>query len=292
MKEKIGFIGLGIMGRAMAANLVKAGYEVCVYNRTREKTTPFAEHGCGVSYTPKQLASWCDVLITMVSDPAAVDDVMLGPNGGFSGLSKGKTFINMSTVSPEYTRQLAGKCEKSGIIFLDCPVSGSKPLAEAGTLVILAGGDDAEIIRREPLLLSMGSKVIHAGPHPSGSYLKLSVNLAMAHMTSAIAEGTAFAEACGINPALLFDTLEANPALNCKYFSMKRNALLSKKFIPVFPLKHMLKDARFVMSVAEQKNLNIPVTKEILALIEKSASKGHGDDDISAMYEGLDHKTK
>ncbi len=290
MKEKIGFIGLGIMGRAMAACLVKAGYNVCVYNRTREKTVPFAEQGCGVSYTPKQLAGWCDVLITMVSDPAAVDAVMLGENGGFAGLAKGKTYINMSTVSPEYTKQLASKCQSAGITFLDCPVSGSKPLAEAGTLVILAGGEDSDIIRYEPLLLAMGKKVIHAGPHPSGSYLKLAVNLAMAHMTSAIAEGTAFAEACGINPALMFDTLEANPALSCKYFNMKRNPILEKKFTAAFPLKHTLKDIRFVMSVAEQKNLGIPVTEQVLKLIEKSVSLGHGDEDISAMYEGIGKK--
>ena len=286
-KDKIGFIGLGIMGRAMAANLVKAGYDVCVFNRTREKTVPFAEHGCGVSYTPKQLAGWCDVLITMVSDPAAVEAVMYGENGGFAGLSKGKTYINMSTVSPEFTRQLAEKCSKEEITFLDCPVSGSKPLAESGTLAILAGGDDAAIIRYEPLLLSMGRKVIHAGPHPSGSYLKLAANLAMAQMTSAIAEGTAFAEACGINPALLFDTLEANPALCCKYFAMKRVPMLEKKFTPAFPLKHMLKDARFIMSAAEQHNIELPVSAQVLALIEKSAAKGHEDEDISSMYEGL-----
>ena len=287
MKDKVGFIGLGIMGRAMAANLVKAGYDVCVYNRTREKTVPFAEHGCGVSYTPKQLAGWCDVLITMVSDPAAVDAVMEGTNGGFAGLSKGKTYINMSTVSPEFTRQLAEKCAAAGITFLDCPVSGSKPLAEAGTLAIIAGGDNAAIIRYEPILLSMGRKVIHAGPHPAATYLKLSANLAMAHMTSAISEGTAFAESCGINSALLFDVLDSNPALSCKYFAMKRNLLIEKKFTPAFPLKHMLKDARFIMSAAEQHNLELPVTAAVLDLIEKSAEKGHANEDISAMYEGL-----
>lgn len=286
-KKKIGFIGLGIMGQAMASNLLKAGYEVCVYNRTREKTASFAEKGCGVSYTPKQLAGWCDVLITMVSDPAAVDAVMEGPNGGFEGLCKGKTFINMSTVSPEFTRQLAEKCSKAGIIFLDCPVSGSKPLAEAGTLVILAGGEEAEICRHEPILLSMGRKVIHAGKAPAGSYLKLCVNLVMGHMTSAIAEGTEFAEACGINPALMFDTLDANPALQCRYFSMKRPLLLDKKFPPAFPLKHMLKDARFIMSAAEQKQAYIPVTESVLALLEKSNNMGYGSEDISAIYKGL-----
>ena len=291
MSGKTGFIGLGIMGSRMAANLVKKGFEVCVYNRTREKTEPFKQQGCGVSYTPKQLAGWCDTLIVMVSDPAAVEAVMEGENGGFAGLSKGKTLINMSTVSPEFTRQLADKCSKSGINFLDCPVSGSKPLAEAGTLVILAGGSTQDIKRNEKLLLSMGGKIIHAGPAPAGSYLKLCVNLVMGHMTSAIAEGTSFAEACGVNPALVFDTLEANPALQCRYFNMKRQPLLEKKFTPAFPLKHMLKDARFIMSVAEQKDIDIPVTSAVLEILEKSAEKGHGDEDISAMYEGLEiHK--
>ena len=287
MSSKIGFIGLGIMGSRMAANLVKKGFEVCVYNRTREKTEPFKQQGCGVSYTPKQLAGWCDTLIVMVSDPAAVEAVMEGENGGFAGLSRGKTLINMSTVSPEFTRQLAEKCAAAGINFLDCPVSGSKPLAEAGTLVILAGGTEQDVKNNKNILLAMGGKIIYAGTAPAGSYLKLCVNLVMGHMTSAIAEGTLFAEACGVNPALVFDTIEANPALQCKYFNMKRKSLIEKKFPPAFPLKHMLKDARFIMSAAEQKEIDIPVTAAVLELLEKSAGKGHGEEDISAMYEGL-----
>lgn len=287
-KHKIGFIGLGIMGRGMAANLIKAGYEVAVYNRTRSETKPFAEKGCGVAYTPKQLASYCDTLIIMVSDPVAVDAVTEGPDGAFSGLIPGKTMINMSTVSPEYTKKLAGKCLISGINFLDCPVSGSKPLAETGNLVILAAGKEDCVKRNEEILRAMGLAVIYAGEVPNATYLKLCVNLVMGQLTTAIAEAAHLAEACKIDPALIFQVLDTNPALQCKYFNMKRDSILNKKFPPVFPLKHMLKDARFVMSTAEQKKVNLPVTKTMLELYEKSAKLNHGDEDISAVYMGLD----
>ena len=153
---RIGFIGLGTMGREMAMNLVKAGFKVSVYNRTRKRTIEFADLGCEVAATPRALAKLCDLVITMVSDPAAMDAVIEGPEGVSSAFAGGNTLINMSTLSPDYTSALAKKCFVAGVNFLDCPVSGSKGAAEGSQLVILAGGKKDIVEKFSPVLKAMG----------------------------------------------------------------------------------------------------------------------------------------
>ena len=284
---RIGFIGLGIMGRAMAMNLLKAGFQVSVYNRTRERTTEFADNGCQVASTPRALAKMSDTVITMVSDPAAMDAVMEGPEGVLSAFSGGNSLINMSTLSPDYTSALAKKCFIAGVNFLDCPVSGSKGAAENAQLVILAGGDKAIVAKLSPLFKAMSRTVIYAGPAPSGTALKLCTNLVVAQLTTAITEAAALAEAQGIDPALVFDTLAENPALNCAYFGLKKNNILNKDYPPAFPLKHMLKDARFMLAEAAKKKLELPVTAAAERLMEKSYNSGYGDLDLSVMLRNL-----
>lgn len=284
---RIGFIGLGIMGRAMALNLVKAGFQVSVYNRTRQRTTEFADMGCEVASTPRALAKLSDTVITMVSDPAAMDAVLEGPEGVLGAFSGGNTLINMSTVSCEYTKALAAKCRAAGVNFLDCPVSGSKPAAESGQLVLLAGGDEAVVKKLDPVLKAMGRAVIHAGQPPAGTALKLCVNLVLAHMTTAVAEGAALAEAQGVDPALVFRTLAENPAMNCGYFALKMNNLVNKDYPPAFPLKHMLKDARFMLSEARAKGLELPVTQAVAGLMERSYNSGYGDKDLTVIHRNL-----
>ena len=289
---RIGFIGLGIMGRAMAMNLVKAGFQVSVYNRTRQRTSEFADIGCEVASTPRALAKMSDTVITMVSDPAAMDAVLEGPEGVLGAFRGGNTLINMSTVSSDYTKALAAKCRVAGVNFLDCPVSGSKPAAEGAQLVILAGGDEAVVKKLEPVLLAMGRAVIHAGPPPAGTALKLCVNLVLAQLTSAAAESAAFAEAQGIDPALVFRTISENPAMNCGYFALKRDNLLRKDYPPAFPLKHMLKDARFMLAEARARGLELPVTAAAAALMEKSAESGYGDKDVTGIHRNLTEPLK
>jgi 3-hydroxyisobutyrate dehydrogenase-like beta-hydroxyacid dehydrogenase len=275
------------MGRAMALNLLKAGFQVSVYNRTRERTTEFADKGCQVASTPRALAKMSDTVITMVSDPAAMDAVLEGPEGVISAFMGGNTLINMSTLSPAYTAALAKKCFIAGVSFLDCPVSGSKPAAEAAQLVILAGGDKAVVDKLAPVLKAMGRSVIYAGPAPAGTALKLCTNLVVAQLTTAITEAAALAEAQGIDPALVFDTLAENPALNCGYFALKKSNVLKKEYPPAFPLKHMLKDARFMLAEAAGKKLELPVTAAVEKLLEKSYNSGYGDLDLSVVLRNL-----
>ena len=287
MPPRIGFIGLGIMGRAMALNLVKAGFQVSVYNRTRGSTAEFAGLGCQVAATPRALAKTSDTVITMVSDVAAMEAVLEGPEGVLGAFMGGNTLINMSTVSPEYTAALAKKCFIAGVEFLDCPVSGSKPAAEGAQLVILAGGKKETVEKLTPVLKAMGRAVLYAGPAPAGTALKLCMNLIVAQLTTALAESAALAEAQGIAPGLIFDALEQNPALNCGYFKLKKDNILKKEFPPAFPLKHMLKDARFMLAEAGRKKLELPVTAAVEKLMAKSYNNGYGDKDLSVILATL-----
>ena len=284
---RIGFIGLGIMGRAMALNLHRAGFQVSVYNRTRSRTTEFADLGCQVASTPRALAKMCDTLITMVSDPAAIDEVMEGPEGAASAFQGGNALINMSTLSPDYTAELAKKCYAAGVVFLDCPVSGSKAAAEKGQLVILAGAEKPALERFTPVLKAMGKEIVHAGLPPAGTALKLCVNLIVAQLTTALAESAALAQAQGIDPALIFETLAHNPAMNCGYFSLKKDNILKREFPPAFPLRHMLKDARFMLAEAAKRRLELPVTAAVERLMTKSYNSGYGDKDLSVVLDTL-----
>ncbi|MGD9641663.1 MAG: NAD(P)-dependent oxidoreductase [Elusimicrobiales bacterium] len=284
---RIGFIGLGIMGRAMALNLHRAGFQVSVYNRTRSRTTEFADLGCEVASTPRALAKMCDTIITMVSDPAAIDEVLGGPEGAASAFQGGNALINMSTLSPDYTAGLAKKCYAAGVVFLDCPVSGSKAAAENAQLVILAGAEKSALERFTPVLRAMGKEIVHAGLPPAGTALKLCVNLIVAQLTTALAESAALAQAQGIDPALIFETLAHNPAMNCGYFSLKKDSILKREFPPAFPLRHMLKDARFMLAEAAKKRLELPVTAAVERLLTKSYNSGYGDKDLSVVLDTL-----
>lgn len=287
LPPRIGFIGLGIMGRAMAMNLVKAGFRVSVYNRTRRRTMEFADLGCEVAATPRALAKLADTVITMVSDPEAMEAVIEGPEGVASAFAGGNTLVNMSTLSPDYTAALAKKCFLAGVTFLDCPVSGSKAAAESGSLVILAGGEKAAVARLSPVFKVLGRSVVYAGPAPAGTALKLCVNLVVAQLTTGLAEAAALAQAQGIAPELVFETLSANPALNCGYFTAKKDKILQKDFSPDFPLRHMLKDARFMLAEAAKKKLALPVTAAVVSLMEKSYNSGYGEKDLSVVLSNL-----
>ena len=169
MSEKIGFMGMGIMGAAMAGNILKAGYSVTVYNRSLEKTEPLASMGAAVARSPHELARTSDIVIAMVTGPEALDNLLWGPDGACSEFDGGKVFINMSSVTPQYNRHLARKLASTGVVFIDAPVSGTKKPAEEGTLVILAGGPQDRVQALDPLFLAMGKKVIYLRADRSGT---------------------------------------------------------------------------------------------------------------------------
>lgn len=287
---RIGFIGLGIMGSAMAKNLHKAGYQVAVYNRDRSKTRPFAEMGCDIVPMPKDLAGRTNIIIAMVTDPAALSGVLEGPSGWFAGPVHGQTLINMSTVSVSCTKKLSRRCLSAGVKFLDCPVAGSKAQAEKAELVLLAGGDPADVDRLKPFLLKMGKAVVYTGQAGNGTALKLSMNLIVAQMTTGLAESTALARALDINPALIFDVIRESPAIDCGYFRIKEKALLNEDFSPAFSLKNMLKDVKLMLGEAGEKTLKLPVTDAVRQLMEKSILQGNGNCDLSVVVKSLENR--
>jgi 3-hydroxyisobutyrate dehydrogenase len=288
MNQKVGFMGLGIMGTPMAANLLKAGYPVMVYNRSPEKADPLVQQGAGLASTPKALAKAADVVIAMVTGPEALGDLLWGPDGAGGAFNHSKVFINMSSVSPRYTRDLGQELEPSGVTFIDAPVSGTKKPAEDGALVILAGGVKDRVKELEPLLLAMGKKVIYCGPVGQGSMMKMFVNLLLAMMMEGFAEVLNFGHLGGLSLEAMLDTVFSGP-LNCALFQMKAANLQNRTYPPAFPLKHMTKDAKFVVDTAFELGAPVPVGQTLLHLYNTGVAQGWGDEDVSAIAKVLEH---
>jgi len=288
MKQKVGFMGLGIMGTPMAANVLKAGYPVMVYNRTPEKAEPLVKQGAGLALSPKALVKTADVVIAMVTGPEALGDLLWGPDGAGGAFSHNKVFINMSSVPPRYTRELAGELEPSGVTFIDAPVSGTKKPAEDGTLVILAGGPEDQIKMLSPLLLAMGKKVIYCGPAGQGSMMKMFINLLLGLMMEGFAEALNFGRLGGLDMEAMLDTVFSG-AMNSPMFQVKAANLREKDYPPAFPLKHLAKDAKFVVDTAFELGAPVPAGQVLLQLYRTGVAQGWGDEDISAIARVLEH---
>lgn len=284
--HKVGFIGLGIMGRAMSHNILKSGFPLMVYNRSPEKAEELRDAGASVAATPRELAEWADVVIVMVTGPEAVDALLFGRDGVASSLAPGKVLVNMSTVAPAYTRDLKSRLAESGAVFVDAPVSGSKKPAEQGTLVILAGGPKPEVQAITPLFEAMGKKVVHCGEAGDGSMMKMTVNLLLGVMLEGLAEAVAFGEKGGLDSDLVLDTVMAGP-LSCGLFQLKESMLRTGEYPAQFPLKHMAKDLRFVLQTAYQNGANTPAAHAAIQQYAAGESAGLGDEDFAAVKKVL-----
>ncbi|MBM4273004.1 MAG: NAD(P)-dependent oxidoreductase [Deltaproteobacteria bacterium] len=287
MKPKIGFMGLGIMGGPMAANILKAGYPLMVYNRTPGKAQPLAQAGAGVASSPKALAHAADVTIAMVTGPEALQDLLWGPGGAAAEFNPHKIFINMSSVSPQFTREMADRLVPTGAAFIDAPVSGSKKPAEEATLIILAGGLREQVDQVTPLLLTMGKKVVYCGPAPQGSMMKMMINLLLGLMMEGLSEALNFGKQGGLDLEAMLDVIFSGP-LNCGLFQLKAGMFRDGQFPPQFPLKHMTKDFKFVVDTAYQTGAPAPVAHLLLHLYRLGLSQGLGDEDFAAIYQVLE----
>jgi 3-hydroxyisobutyrate dehydrogenase-like beta-hydroxyacid dehydrogenase len=286
MVEKIGFIGLGIMGEPMAANILKAGHALMVYNRTPEKTDILADKGALTASTPAELAAWADIIILMLTGPEAIDAVLYSENGILSVNPAGKTLVNMSTVSPEYTTNIARCLTPGDITLIDAPVSGSKKPATDGTLIILAGGPRQAVSALEPLLLTMGRKVVYCGEAGQGSAMKMTVNLLLGVMIAGLAETVNLARRLHLDMDLVLDTILAGP-LGCPIFNLKKDMLRQDDFPVQFPLKHMTKDLRFVLQTADAAGAAVPATHAAFQLYRQGVGLGNGDLDFAAVQKSL-----
>ena len=199
-RERVGFIGLGIMGSRMAANLAAAGYELTVWNRTAATAEAFAaEHGVSVAATPAELAAVSDVVIKIVVDGEQVEEILFGEKGIVSGARAGMLCIDMSTISPEMTRSLGERLGEHGIAFVDAPVTGSSPGAEAGTLTIMAGGTEADLQRADPIFAVLGAKTVHCGALGQGQTIKVITNAIAASNAAVLAQALIVARGAGVD---------------------------------------------------------------------------------------------
>lgn len=286
MKPKIGFMGLGIMGAPMAANILQAGYPLMVYNRTPDKAQPLAQMGAGVASSPRALAHAADVIIAMVTGPEALQDLLWGPGGAAAEFNSKKIFINMSSVSPQFTWELAERLAPQGVVFIDAPVSGSKKPAEDATLIILTGGQREQVDQVTPLLLTMGKKVVNCGPAPQGSMMKMMVNLLLGLMMEGVSEALNFGKQGGLDLEAMLDVIFSGP-LSCGLYQMKADMFRTGTFPVAFPLKHMTKDFKFVVDTAYQTGAPAPVAHLLLQLYRLGLSQGLGDEDFAAISQVL-----
>jgi 3-hydroxyisobutyrate dehydrogenase-like beta-hydroxyacid dehydrogenase len=287
VKKKIGFMGLGIMGTAMAENILKDDWRLTVYNRTRNKTSILEELGAGVAESPKALAEASDVVIAMVTGPEAVLNLLSGEDGAAAGMTGDKVFVNMSTISPAYAREINHILGSHGVTYVDSPVLGTKGPAEKGELVVLAGGDREVVDELEPLYMAMGKKVVYCGEVGKGSMMKMSVNLLLGTMLEGLAEMLHFGMAGGLEKKTLLDVVMAGP-LACKLFELKAEMMQTESFPVQFPLKHMAKDLKFAVDTAYETGAPAPSAHGNLQLYRRGAGQGFGDMDFAAIYKVLE----
>jgi len=283
--DKVAFLGLGIMGSRMAANLCRAGFEVHAWNRTQARAEELAaEHGAVVADTPAEAAAAAGIAITMVVDSPEVEAVLFGADGAAEGLSQGALAIDMSTIAPSASRAIAERLGERDIAFLDAPVTGSKPKAADGTLTIMVGGEAAEYERAKPLFEAMGKLVLHVGPQGHGSMVKLINNTVAAVNTAAVAEGIAVGRKAGLDLDKLVEVIGAGSGASAM-LDLKAGPIIERDYEALFKLGHMLKDVRHCLAEAEALGVDMPVAAAAETLYAAADEAGHYDDDFAAVAE-------
>jgi 3-hydroxyisobutyrate dehydrogenase-like beta-hydroxyacid dehydrogenase len=282
MVQKIGFVGLGRMGSPMALNLVRAGYPVTVYNRTPEKTRPLAEAGAAVAGSLAELAKDSEIVITMVSDSAALQDVVLGPDGLLDSLQPGAVLIDMSTVDPKISRQVAEAVRAREAHMLDAPVSGSTMLAEQGTLSIMVGGEESVHERVREVLLKIGSRTTHVGPNGAAASLKLAVNIVIGVTMEVLAESIVLAQRAGVAPEIAVEVL-SNSAVASPFLKYKAPQLLQPLGPAAFTASMMQKDFTMALQMAREAGVPLPATAAANEVMTMARGLGLGDHDFAAV---------
>ena len=272
----------GTMGAAMARNLLRAGFGVRAWNRTRERAEPLAGDGAEVLATPAEAARGAGLILTMLADGDAVVGVMEGPDGALAGAGRDTLWIQASTVGEAATERCAALAAEAGVGFVDSPVLGTKEPAEAGEVVVLASGPEHLRPRVAPVLEAIGRKTIWVGAAGGGTRLKLVTNSWVLAAVEATAETVALAEGLGIDPSLLFEAVEGGP-LDMGYLRMKGAAMMRGDFAPSFQLSLAAKDARLVEQSAARRGLDLPLVEAVRRRLEQAVPE-HGHEDVSATY--------
>jgi len=278
----IAFIGLGTMGLPMAANLLRKSYAVTVYNRTPGKAGELLDLGAEEASTPLAAARNADVVLTMISNDAAVEDVYYGSEGIFAGLKPGTVLIDSSTISPALVRKLAQDAADAFCDFLDAPVTGSKPAAIDGTLLFMVGGDKQVVEEQKPLLLAMGREVLYMGPSGSGAAAKLAHNTIVGINAAGLVEGMAIAAKAGIDASSFLQVVQGGGAAS-KQADLKGRKIIEHDFSVQFSLALMLKDLKLSSALTDGLGVPTPMLEASKSLFQAGAAAGYGEEDLAAL---------
>jgi 3-hydroxyisobutyrate dehydrogenase-like beta-hydroxyacid dehydrogenase len=257
MKPSVGFIGLGLMGQPMAANVLRAGFSLTVWNRTPVKAEKLVAEGARFGASPRDVAANSDVLVTIVSDPAALEEVLWGAKGALEGLRADSVLVDSSTVSPALARRVSEACYGRKVGFLDAPVTGGTWGAEKGELVFMTGGPAEVVERTRPVLSVMGKRIFHLGPNGAGQTVKLAMNLLLALEVQAFAEALALVTAAGLSAQDLVEVMQSSMG-RAPLLDVKAPLMIEGKFAPSFPLRLMNKDLGLAMNLAREQKTDLP----------------------------------
>lgn len=287
MADTVGFIGLGIMGRPMAKNLIEAGYDLVVHNRSPEKAEELASEGATAAGSPREVAEGSDVIITMLPDSPQVEEVLAGNEGVFEGVSEGALIVDMSTISPVVTEELAKRAGARGASMLDAPVSGGDVGAIEGTLSIMVGGSGEDFERARPLFDVMGKTVTHVGPSGTGQVTKAANQIVVALTIEAVSEALVLGSKGGVAPEKILDVLSGGLAGN-KVMEVKREKFLSHTFDPGFRSELHHKDLGIALAAGREYGVALPITAIVDQMLLTMRQKGWGEEDHSALLKVLE----
>ncbi len=288
MKENIGFIGLGIMGRGMSHNLLKAGFDVCVWNRTRARVDGLVAAGATAVDSPADVAAHCDIIITCVSDTADVEAVVLGDEGVIHGAKAGALLIDHSTISPQATKEIAAKLAENGVHMLDAPISGGSEGAANGTLSIMVGGDAAQFERAMPAFQAMGSTITHVGDIGAGQMVKLVNQILVVTTMLGVSEALLFAQAGGVDLEKALTAVSGGAAGS---WSLTNRApqIIERDWRPGFTIDLQQKDLRLVLEAADQLGVPMLGTGQVFQLYRSLQQQGLGGDGNHALAKALEN---
>lgn len=288
MAERIGFIGLGIMGGGMASNLVRAGFELSVWNRTASRAEPVVALGATLRASPAEVAQNSDIVITCVSDTPDVEHVILGDEGILEGARSGMLVIDMSTISPQATRTLAEKLSEAGVAMLDAPVSGGSEGAARGTLSIMVGGDAADVERAMPAFQAMGKTITHVGELGAGQTVKLVNQILVVGNCLAMCEALLFAQAGGVDLQKTLDAVTPGAA-GSWMLSNRGPQIIRRDWRPGFMIDLQQKDVRLVLDAADELGVPLPATSLIFNLYRTLEARDLGSEGNHALIKALEH---
>jgi len=282
---RVAFLGVGIMGSRMAANLARKGHHLAVWNRTTATARAWAAaHAGRIAASPADAARGADVAITMVVDGPQVETVLLGDDGVVHGASPGLLCVDMSTIGPAWARRIAARLDAAGLRFVDAPVTGSSPKAEDGTLTIMAGGDAADVARARPLFEAMGETIVHVGPLGHGQATKLVNNAVAAANALVVAEALVAAQGLGVDLDALLAVLNAGAAASTM-LALKSGPMRAHDYATRFKTEHMLKDVALCLEATREARVPFEGAARVREALVAAVAKGHGADDFAALLE-------